>query len=153
MVLSGKWITWATFTSRALGQIEEHIVDGQKKTLLVHRKGATRAFPPHHPMVPKAYQDTGQPVIIGGTMGTCSYVLTGTEVSATYDLECDFRSAHLPCFRLSFCKHGCFASMFESEFWCAREEDFVGSCIAVMNDNEVYEPSCCQLRPVFQDKP
>lgn len=61
-------------------QVEEHEVDGKVKRLLVHRKGATRAFPPHHPMVPKAYQETGQPVIIGGTMGTCSYVLTGTEV-------------------------------------------------------------------------
>ncbi len=58
-------------------------MDGKKKKLLVHRKGATRAFPPHHPLVPKAYQDTGQPVIIGGTMGTCSYVLTGTEVSGS----------------------------------------------------------------------
>ncbi len=47
--------------------------------LLVHRKGATRAFPPHHPLIPVDYQLTGQPVLIGGTMGTCSYVLTGTQ--------------------------------------------------------------------------
>ena len=45
----------------------------------MHRKGATRAFPPHHPLIPVDYQFTGQPVLIGGTMGTCSYVLTGTE--------------------------------------------------------------------------
>jgi tRNA-splicing ligase RtcB len=45
----------------------------------VHRKGSTRAFPPHHPLIPVDYQFTGQPVLIGGTMGTCSYVLTGTE--------------------------------------------------------------------------
>ena len=53
------------------------MVDGQLKTLLVHRKGSTRAFPPHHPLIPVDYQLTGQPVLIGGTMGTCSYVLTG----------------------------------------------------------------------------
>ena len=47
--------------------------------LQVHRKGATRAFPPHHPLIPVDYQLTGQPVLIGGTMGTCSYVLSGTE--------------------------------------------------------------------------
>ena len=41
--------------------------------------GSTRAFPPHHPLIPVDYQLTGQPVLIGGTMGTCSYVLTGTE--------------------------------------------------------------------------
>ena len=41
--------------------------------------GATRAFPPHHPLIPVDYQFTGQPVLIGGTMGTCSYVLTGTD--------------------------------------------------------------------------
>jgi len=40
---------------------------------------ATRAFAPHHPLIPVDYQLTGQPVLIGGTMGTCSYVLTGTE--------------------------------------------------------------------------
>lgn len=50
---------------------------GQPRTLLVHRKGSTRAFPPHHPLIPVDYQLTGQPVLIGGTMGTCSYVLTG----------------------------------------------------------------------------
>eukprot|EP00913_Durusdinium_trenchii_P026759 g25100.t2 len=54
-------------------------VDGTCKQLLVHRKGSTRAFPPHHPLIPVDYQLTGQPVIVGGTMGTCSYVLTGTD--------------------------------------------------------------------------
>lgn len=47
--------------------------------MLVHRKGSTRAFPPHHPQIPVDYQFTGQPVLIGGSMGTCSYVLTGTD--------------------------------------------------------------------------
>lgn len=57
--------------------MEEHMIEGQRKSLLVHRKGSTRAFPPHHPLLPVDYQLTGQPVLIGGTMGTCSYVLTG----------------------------------------------------------------------------
>ena len=58
-------------------QVEQHMVGGEEKTLLVHRKGSTRAFPPHHPLIPVDYQLTGQPVLIGGTMGTHSYVLTG----------------------------------------------------------------------------
>lgn len=53
------------------------MIDGEMKQLLVHRKGSTRAFPPHHPLIPVDYQLTGQPVLIGGTMGTNSYVLTG----------------------------------------------------------------------------
>ena len=61
---------------------EEHNIDGKKKTLYVHRKGATRAFGPGRKEVPKEYRDIGQPVLIGGTMGTCSYILTGTEESA-----------------------------------------------------------------------
>jgi tRNA-splicing ligase RtcB len=65
--------------SHNIAKVEEHMVDGKQKTLLVHRKGSTRAFPPHHPLIPVDYQLTGQPVLIGGTMGTCSYVLTGTE--------------------------------------------------------------------------
>eukprot|EP01103_Thecamoeba_quadrilineata_P010826 TRINITY_DN2445_c0_g1_i1.p1 TRINITY_DN2445_c0_g1~~TRINITY_DN2445_c0_g1_i1.p1 ORF type:complete len:499 (-),score=89.81 TRINITY_DN2445_c0_g1_i1:97-1593(-) len=65
--------------SHNIAKVEEHLVNGKPKQLLVHRKGATRAFPPHHPMIPVDYQFTGQPVLIGGTMGTYSYVLTGTE--------------------------------------------------------------------------
>lgn len=53
------------------------MVNGVPKQLLVHRKGSTRAFPPHHPLIPVDYQLIGQPVLIGGTMGTHSYVLTG----------------------------------------------------------------------------
>jgi tRNA-splicing ligase RtcB len=64
--------------SHNIAKVEEHVVGGVVKQLLVHRKGATRAFPPHHPLLPVDYQWTGQPVLIGGTMGTCSYVLTGT---------------------------------------------------------------------------
>ena len=64
-----------------IAKIEEHEVDGQKMKLIVHRKGATRAFPPTHPELPEKYQKTGQPVIIPGSMGTASYVLAGTEKS------------------------------------------------------------------------
>ena len=60
---------------------ERHSIDGVKKSLFVHRKGATRAFAPGHPELPEAYRSVGQPVLIGGSMGTCSYVLCGTEVS------------------------------------------------------------------------
>ena len=55
-----------------IAKVERHVVDGV--TLLVHRKGSTRAFPPMYPNVPKDYQSIGQPVLIGGTMGTRSYV-------------------------------------------------------------------------------
>jgi tRNA-splicing ligase RtcB len=65
--------------SHNIAKVEEHLIDGRPRKLLVHRKGATRAFPPHHPLIPVDYQFIGQPVLIGGTMGTCSYVLTGTE--------------------------------------------------------------------------
>ncbi|KAJ4458906.1 putative tRNA-splicing ligase RtcB [Paratrimastix pyriformis] len=66
-------------TSHNIAKVEEHMVDGRPHRLLVHRKGATRAFPPHHPLIPVEYQCTGQPVLIGGTMGTNSWILTGTE--------------------------------------------------------------------------
>ena len=49
--------------------------------MCVHRKGATRAFPPGHPLVPEAYRQVGQPVLIPGDMGRCSYVLVGTQRS------------------------------------------------------------------------
>jgi tRNA-splicing ligase RtcB len=60
---------------------EEHEVDGKKRLLFVHRKGATRAFGPGHAEVPLEYRGVGQPVLIGGTMGTASYVLAGTSLS------------------------------------------------------------------------
>ena len=56
---------------------EEYEVEGKIQDLLVHRKGATRAFPPNHPEIPSSYQETGQPVLIPGSMGTGSYVLAG----------------------------------------------------------------------------
>lgn len=76
--------------SHNVAKVEDHIVDGKPMQLLVHRKGATRAFPPHNPMIPVDYQLTGQPVLIGGSMGTCSYVLTGTEkgMNETFGTTC-----------------------------------------------------------------
>ena len=62
-------------------KVEEHVIDGTPTRLFVHRKGATRAFGPGHPDVPKSLRAVGQPVLIGGTMGTASYVLVGTKES------------------------------------------------------------------------
>jgi tRNA-splicing ligase RtcB len=60
-----------------IAKIETHQVDGRPKSLCVHRKGATRAFPAGHPEVPEAYRHVGQPVIIPGDMGRASWVLAG----------------------------------------------------------------------------
>jgi len=60
-------------------KVEEHEVDDRKRRLYVHRKGATRAFGPGHPDIPPALRAAGQPVLIGGSMGTASYILAGTE--------------------------------------------------------------------------
>ena len=58
---------------------ETHCVGGSSRNVLVHREGATRAFPKNRPEIPSDYRDVGQPVLIPGSMGTCSYVLVGTE--------------------------------------------------------------------------
>ncbi len=65
-----------------IAKFEEHKVGNVTKRLCVHRKGATRAFPPGHPKTPLAYQKVGQPVLIPGDMGRYSYVLVGTEKAA-----------------------------------------------------------------------
>ncbi len=62
-----------------IAKVEEHTVNGEKKKLMVHRKGATRAFPPGHPELPGIYRHLGQPVLIPGDMGRASFVLLGTE--------------------------------------------------------------------------
>jgi len=62
---------------------EKHLYEGKERTLWVHRKGATRAFGPGHPQIVEAYRDVGQPVIIGGSMGTGSYILAGCESGET----------------------------------------------------------------------
>jgi tRNA-splicing ligase RtcB len=59
-------------------KVEQHLVDGHTKQLYVHRKGATRAFGPGHPDLPHELREAGQPVLIGGSMGTASYILAGT---------------------------------------------------------------------------
>jgi tRNA-splicing ligase RtcB len=66
-----------------IAKMEDHEINGHRKRLCVHRKGATRAFPPGHPDVPEDYRDIGQPVLIPGDMGRCSYVLVGTEKAFT----------------------------------------------------------------------
>jgi tRNA-splicing ligase RtcB len=58
-------------------KIEEHEVDGKKMMLNIHRKGATRAFPPEHPDIPQDYKSIGQPALIPGTMGSASYLCVG----------------------------------------------------------------------------
>ncbi|MBM4355346.1 MAG: RtcB family protein, partial [Deltaproteobacteria bacterium] len=60
-----------------IAKLEEHEVDGRRQRLCVHRKGATRALPPGHPLVPDSLRGIGQPVLIPGDMGRCSYVLVG----------------------------------------------------------------------------
>jgi tRNA-splicing ligase RtcB len=62
-----------------IAKFESFEVDGERRRVCVHRKGATRAYPPGHPQVPEAYRDVGQPVMIPGDMGRYSYVLAGTQ--------------------------------------------------------------------------
>ena len=76
--------------SHNTAKLERHVVDGKEKTLLVHRKGATRAFGPGHEEVAARYREIGQPVIIGGSMETGSYLLVGTASGA----ETFFSTAH-----------------------------------------------------------
>ncbi len=64
-----------------MGKIETHIVDGKPIRVCVHRKGATRAFGPGSTDLPPEYRAMGQPVLVPGSMGTCSWVLVGTEKS------------------------------------------------------------------------
>jgi len=60
-----------------IAKVEKHNINGEKIEVVVHRKGATRAFPPDHAEIPVKYREVGQPVLIPGSMGTASYVLTG----------------------------------------------------------------------------
>ncbi|GGV35621.1 RNA-splicing ligase RtcB [Actinomadura cremea] len=74
--------------SHNLAKLEEHAVDGRRRTLCVHRKGATRALPPGHPDLPPDLRDAGQPVLIPGTMGTASYVLAGVPDAPAFASTC-----------------------------------------------------------------
>ena len=72
-----------------IAKLEEYEIDGKKRLLCVHRKGATRAFPPGHKDLPERYRRVGQPVIIPGDMGRCSYLLAGTsEAEETFYSTC-----------------------------------------------------------------
>ncbi len=71
-----------------IAKIEKHSVAGKEKRLCVHRKGATRAFPPGHPELPRRYQSIGQPVIIPGDMGRHSYLLIGSEGASETFYSC-----------------------------------------------------------------
>jgi tRNA-splicing ligase RtcB len=73
-----------------IAKFEEHLVDGEPRRVLVHRKGATRAFGPGDPRVPDAYRDVGQPVMIPGDMGRYSFVLAGNAhaMKATFGSSC-----------------------------------------------------------------
>ncbi len=72
----GMWLVYDV--AHNIAKVEEHEVDGKKMQLLVHRKGATRAFPPEHPELPERYRTIGQPVLVPGDMGRASFVLVGT---------------------------------------------------------------------------
>jgi tRNA-splicing ligase RtcB len=64
-----------------IAKLERHQVNGRDRKVMVHRKGATRAFPAGRPEVPEVYKSCGQPVLIPGSMGTASYVLVGAEAA------------------------------------------------------------------------
>jgi tRNA-splicing ligase RtcB (3'-phosphate/5'-hydroxy nucleic acid ligase) len=84
-VLAGKVDGWQLRqvydVAHNVAKVEQHEVDGKKRSLIVHRKGATRAFPPGHPELPDLFQVSGQPVLVPGSMGTASYVLAGAAAS------------------------------------------------------------------------
>jgi len=84
-VLAGKVDDWhlkqVYDIAHNIGKFEKHVVNGEEKLVCVHRKGATRAFGPGSEGIPDDYAEIGQPVLVPGSMGTASWVLTGTELS------------------------------------------------------------------------
>lgn len=93
-VLAGKVRDFDLYTvydvAHNIAKIEDHVVDGKQTKLIVHRKGATRAFGPGHREVASVYRDVGQPVLVPGDMGTASYVLVGTDdaMDASFGSSC-----------------------------------------------------------------
>jgi tRNA-splicing ligase RtcB len=85
---AGVRLTLVYDVSHNLAKIETHTVDGTRRVLCVHRKGATRAFPPGHPDLPDDLSEAGQPVLIPGTMGTASYVLAGVPGGGAFASTC-----------------------------------------------------------------
>jgi len=81
-VLAGKVPDWRLHqvydVAHNIAKLETHTVAGKSRRLMVHRKGATRAFGPGAAVLPEVYRETGQPVLVPGSMGTASYVLVGT---------------------------------------------------------------------------
>jgi len=84
----GMWVVYDV--AHNIAKVEEHEVDGKKMQLVVHRKGATRAFPPGHPELPERYRSIGQPVLVPGDMGRASFVLVGTQraMNETFGSTC-----------------------------------------------------------------
>jgi tRNA-splicing ligase RtcB len=93
-VLAGKVSNWHLDqiydVTHNVAKVEEQTVEGRRRKLIVHRKGATRAFPPGHPELSAVYQETGQPVLVPGSMGTTSYVLAGEpeSMNLTFGSSC-----------------------------------------------------------------
>ncbi|MGA4803440.1 RtcB family protein [Streptomyces lavendulocolor] len=85
---AGARLTLVYDVSHNLAKTETHQVRGEPRRLCVHRKGATRAFPPGHPELPDDLRAAGQPVLIPGTMGTASYVLTGVPGGGAFHSTC-----------------------------------------------------------------
>jgi tRNA-splicing ligase RtcB (3'-phosphate/5'-hydroxy nucleic acid ligase) len=86
--VTGRGLDLVYDVSHNLAKIETHEVDGAPRRLCVHRKGATRALPPGHPDLPSDLRAVGQPVLIPGSMGTESYVLTGVEAAPAFASTC-----------------------------------------------------------------
>ena len=84
----GMWLIYDV--AHNIAKFERHKVNGKEKLLCIHRKGATRAFPPGHPELPEVYRDLGQPVVIPGDMGRNSYLLLGTQhaLDETFGTTC-----------------------------------------------------------------
>ena len=74
--------------SHNLAKLESHVIDGERRSLCVHRKGATRAWPPRHPDLPSDLAPFGQPVLVPGSMGTASYVLAGVAGGDAFHSTC-----------------------------------------------------------------
>ena len=71
-----------------IAKLEKHVVDGVEREYIVHRKGATRSFAPGRAEIPAKYREIGQPVLIGGSMGTASYILIGTQRNEVFGSTC-----------------------------------------------------------------
>jgi tRNA-splicing ligase RtcB len=104
-VLPGSMLPLLYDVSHNTCKVERHEVDGEVRELYVHRKGATRAFGPGHTELPAMYREAGQPVIIGGTMGTSSHVLAGTSKAETMSFSSSCHGAGRAMSRHEALKH------------------------------------------------